>query len=287
MRLYYTHNGSVQEGPYTLEELRVKGITPKTPVWHEGLPDWTPAEQLPALANIIGKPVPPPFPGTAKAPPPIPKSTVHHQEKKRKSSPVLLYVFAGLAVIALAVFLLLQNRETTAELEAKKAAADSLSVALQDQEFVKQIEIDEARRKRTLDSQRKAFEEEQAKIREQERMMVLRNNWERSVKSRQSFDVGTLGGIRRMRVGVDNRLGYKLDQLELTTDYFLENGKIWQTKKVVLHNVPPNEYLEGDGFESDRGVRTETRITSIYSEGLDFCYPGGSGDAGDPYRCSQ
>ncbi len=41
-----------QRGPYTLDELTSRpDLTPQTPVWHEGLSDWTTADRLPELTG--------------------------------------------------------------------------------------------------------------------------------------------------------------------------------------------------------------------------------------------
>lgn len=40
-------------GPFSLEQLRGQGITPDRLVWHDGLTDWTPAGDVPALAGLF------------------------------------------------------------------------------------------------------------------------------------------------------------------------------------------------------------------------------------------
>ena len=45
-----------QEGPYELEQLLDKPVTPDTKVWYEGLPKWYPAGYLDELAQLRGMP---------------------------------------------------------------------------------------------------------------------------------------------------------------------------------------------------------------------------------------
>lgn len=40
-------------GPMTIDQLRDHGVRPETLVWHEGLPTWTPASQLPELDSLF------------------------------------------------------------------------------------------------------------------------------------------------------------------------------------------------------------------------------------------
>jgi hypothetical protein len=60
MNAYFIHTGSEQTGPYTLEELKSKGISKDSLIWREELTDWIKAGELPEL-NVLFIPVPPPF----------------------------------------------------------------------------------------------------------------------------------------------------------------------------------------------------------------------------------
>jgi len=53
MRQFYYAQGTDQKGPFSLEELKSKGITTTTRVWHEGLADWTIAQNIPELVQEL------------------------------------------------------------------------------------------------------------------------------------------------------------------------------------------------------------------------------------------
>lgn len=53
MSRYYIHNGQAQEGPFSIEELAAKNIKPDTPVWYEGLQEWTTAKDVEELKSIF------------------------------------------------------------------------------------------------------------------------------------------------------------------------------------------------------------------------------------------
>lgn len=57
MEIYIHTNGS-NMGPYSLEQLKGLGISPDTPVWYNGLPDWTPAGVAPATRELFFAPSP-------------------------------------------------------------------------------------------------------------------------------------------------------------------------------------------------------------------------------------
>ncbi len=52
MNYYILINGQ-QNGPYPENELLSRGLTPQTPVWAEGMPDWQNAGTLPSLAYLF------------------------------------------------------------------------------------------------------------------------------------------------------------------------------------------------------------------------------------------
>ena len=52
MSEYYILNGSEQQGPYTIDQLRGR-VTPQTYVWREGLADWVQAINLPEISAVL------------------------------------------------------------------------------------------------------------------------------------------------------------------------------------------------------------------------------------------
>ncbi|MDE7376935.1 MAG: DUF4339 domain-containing protein, partial [Muribaculaceae bacterium] len=52
----WIHINDCQEGPFAIDDLPVDRIAPDTPVWHDGLPDWVYAKDVPALAHLFTDP---------------------------------------------------------------------------------------------------------------------------------------------------------------------------------------------------------------------------------------
>jgi hypothetical protein len=53
MKKYYLHIGTENTGPFDLEELKIKRITKKTPVWFEGMENWKYAEDIEELKSVF------------------------------------------------------------------------------------------------------------------------------------------------------------------------------------------------------------------------------------------
>lgn len=61
MKKYYIHNGKEQEGPLDLEDLKTKLIKKDTPIWHDGLTNWTTADKVEEIKDFIRNATPPQF----------------------------------------------------------------------------------------------------------------------------------------------------------------------------------------------------------------------------------
>jgi hypothetical protein len=77
MRQYFFNDGTAQQGPFTLEELKAKNILATTPVWYEGLDQWTTAGQVEELKDVI------------QQAPPVVQPTVPPVETKSEVTPVV------------------------------------------------------------------------------------------------------------------------------------------------------------------------------------------------------
>jgi hypothetical protein len=108
MKKYYLHNGTDQQGPFDTEDLKAKLIDKETPIWYDGLSDWTTAGKIDELKDFFKTTTPPPFTTKQTPPPPINKQTAQTEtkqnatqtvEQKKKSN-------VGKTVAIVAVFLI-------------------------------------------------------------------------------------------------------------------------------------------------------------------------------------
>lgn len=61
MKPYFLHDGTVQSGPFSLEELEQKEISKDTLVWKTGMPDWKCANDIEELKGLFETAAPPVF----------------------------------------------------------------------------------------------------------------------------------------------------------------------------------------------------------------------------------
>jgi hypothetical protein len=94
MKKYFLHVGNEQQGPFDLDELRTKGITKKTQIWYDGLPDWIDAENCDELKELLKSSTPPPF-----------KKDVNAKQIKKTSNTWNIIRFSIIGVVVL-IFLI-------------------------------------------------------------------------------------------------------------------------------------------------------------------------------------
>ncbi len=118
---YFIVTNNMQQGPFTIEELRLCGITSDTLVWAEGMDSWTPAWQVEELRVLFygeqkspnsAAPVPPPPPIDSSEPSPWaePEPEQQKQEvtvKGRSRHGVLIWT--GVIVVVLLIFMAITN----------------------------------------------------------------------------------------------------------------------------------------------------------------------------------
>ena len=112
MSKYYLHDGQNQLGPFDKSELKERKITVETPIWFEGLTDWTTAGEVVELKELFIL-APPPFKKTEpilvttienQKPPSIPISQkednkISETYKKKNKFGILHYIVIGCVLL--------------------------------------------------------------------------------------------------------------------------------------------------------------------------------------------
>jgi len=105
MKKYFIHNGTEQQGPFSLDDLKTQNINRNTSIWYDGLSDWTTADNIEELKKLMNDSTPPPFNTKQTSPPLINNkqtgnSNMYSPPPKNKAGRITLVV---LIIIALAI----------------------------------------------------------------------------------------------------------------------------------------------------------------------------------------
>lgn len=132
---YFIVENNKQSGPFSIYELKDKGITSETLVWAEGMTDWTPAwkvDELRAfLFNTKDASTPPPLPEDVEQPAVAPvEPAAAIGKKKPQGSSCLKRMFVGFLFL-LAVLLVAMAVSCPSEQAHKNKIKEKITLALE------------------------------------------------------------------------------------------------------------------------------------------------------------
>lgn len=275
MRKYFIHNGETENGPFDIEQLKSMQIKSETPIWYEGLQNWTVAGNVEELkAIIISTSTPPKFENFTQQnsnvhPPSFRKTSFEtNQNFEPKKSKTLRNVLIGLGVLAI-VFIGLSiatnNSEPTYNENGEFIAVDSAATSVIDEER------NRINKKLTIKNRN------------------YRNNIEQYVVANTNrYTYNELGGISNLDIIVTNNTEYLLDEVNVNVDYIKDNGGIYKSEIVTIYNIPAKQDKSVSAPESNRGTSVDAKIQTISSKKLHMCYDNTfAPKAGeiDPYFC--
>jgi hypothetical protein len=272
MRKYFIHNGQNEIGPFDFDQLRTLQLVNETPIWYEGLQNWTTANNIVELRPLINNNVSPPkfenFTPQSSNPPLYSKSVVENNQifapKKKKT---LRNVLIGVGVLAALFFGL-----------AIYASTNSEPTYDENGEFISS---------ESVDSQDAEKDRINAELTEKNRS--YRNNIELYVgASTNQYSYNEFGGISNLDITVTNNTKYLLNEVNVEVEYIKDNGGIYKTEIVTIYNIPAKQDKSASAPESDRGTSVTTKVQSISSKKLHMCYNNyivpKAGEI-DPYFC--
>jgi hypothetical protein len=267
MKIYYFHDGTNQSGPFDIEELKQKGITKETPVWYEGLKEWTTAGEIKDLSTLFLN-TPPPL----KSAPPVysqaVSSTVISSAPKNRKP--MLYI--GIAIAAgIAIFFGIKNNESAAANSLLLDTSAEFAAVTNKLAEIEQKEQQELAQKEALENKNREY----------------RNEWEKYITFTNSEPEISylLGGVSEFQITVGNQTPYILDQVDISVAYIRKNGDIYKTETVSIANVNPNTFETAVAPSSINGVKINVAIAKVVCKKMNFCYPSFSGKESDPYYC--
>lgn len=234
MKKFYLHDGANQMGPFGIDDLKTMGINIETPIWYEGLSEWTTVGKVPELNALFNITAPPPFSSRATYPSPNQESLSHQEytykpEKQGSSIGKKLLILAGTVVLVLIGIYIYNQVERQRYENARQNLANA---------------------------------EEDAKAR-------IRNNITSYVTAERSgYQYNSLGGIYNLSISVNNNTSYIIDNAKVKVVYIKANGDIWDTRIVDFNLINPQSKATIRVPDTNRGTSVTYEIVSIKSSAL-------------------
>ena len=125
---YFIIENNQQQGPFSIYELKDKGINSDTPVWAEGMNDWTPAGKVEELRDFLfntnDKSTPPPY-----TPPKLSASETDNPVPPKSNRHGCL-IISAIILLGIIIFLAVTNPDKQ---QHKNAIKDKIVLALDKQ----------------------------------------------------------------------------------------------------------------------------------------------------------
>ena len=271
MRQYFIHNGQNEEGPFDIEQLKLQTLKKDTPIWYEGLENWTTANEIEEIKFLfISKPTPPPLVKSAssKIQQEVYSSTsIDNSQSTKKKSLLVTIIIVSLIIIGVIIGLVAyQNSKNNSTID-----------ILQEQVATQQNEATS-----------KEAERQRINIANTEKNKKYRNSWSDYISATNNrYSYREIGGIFGLEVVVSNSTEYMLDEVEVEVRYVKANGDYFKTETVRVYNIPANSSKSQSAPDSERGKSVEMTINGITSKKMHFCYTQGNWatNSEDPYFC--
>jgi hypothetical protein len=277
MKKYFIHDGHSHIGPFTLEELQSQKLNSETPIWYEGLSNWTITSNLAELSGFFkNSSAPPPFTKDANGKK-LESENESHEEylsameqyfpsKSKKITKSAIIIGISIGILVAIIFWLInqnnQNSDTISDLQKQIANQKQVEIQKQDQEQ----QVNDALNQKNL---------------------LYRKDWDKFIKQIHSEPQinYTWGGISAFQVAVSNKTEYILDQVDLKVQYIRKNGDLWEQKTISFFNVSANSNEIKVAPASLNGVKVKVDIEKVMCKKMEFCFPTYNGDRNDPYFC--
>lgn len=280
MKKFYIMNGQNQEGPFDIEQLKLLNVKKDTPVWFDGIQNWTTAEKVEDLKSILPINVSPPkFENPtqnnfASTPPNFTNSAnnsnqnFNPQNEFPKSNLKRNLIIGGAILIGLVIIGFISNNSQSNSYDSEPSFnADG-----------------------TENTSNSAAESERQRINAAitKKNMNFRNNWQTYlIATTNQYQYRGIGGIFNLAVIFTNNTDCKMDEIKVDVNYIKEDGEIYKTENVVFYNVLPGTQQREQAPDSERGTSVQLEVSQAYSKKMHFYYPSNNGNYEDPYFYKQ
>ena len=259
MKKYFYLENKEQLGPFTIEELKQKGIRQDTLVWYKGMVEWKRADKFPELKDILKEvDAPPP------TPPEVPPIPTESGGKPGGGKPIVLFgnemkmpVLVVLAVVMLivivtAIWLIAANSGSSGVDESTdntEAVIDSSAYYSGEDPAGEGVNADDE-----YNQDRKA---------EEEAINDIVANYRRYFKASVQSETKLLGGLKNVIVTMTNNTPFEVESVTVTVEYFSKKDKSVGKDYVSFSNVAPGSKVSRIIKDSKKGKKAKAYVTRI------------------------
>lgn len=259
---YYIFFQEKRLGPYTMDNLIALKLPASTPVWTEGMTEWSTIGELylESDSNLFDNSTP--------------KNQDHQRtnnantesiytKKKKDSFSFRIAVILSVCLLLVfgIVYLINANQNSNDVNTIDSLAADSPLVP---------VEPNESPTRNPEASDPPLNTDVVTK----DESLYYRENWPDFISSsNNAYLYSELGGISNLEISLNNKTPYLLDEVIVIVDYIKANGSVFKTETLYFTNVEPNSISSLSAPDSPRGTSVNHYVIGVQSSGMKLHYP--------------
>jgi hypothetical protein len=249
MKKYYYNDGKEQHGPFTLDELKAQGINRNTPVWYEGLPQWTEAGKISEIASYFP-------PSISSSLPPIPSPT----QRPQKRNYTVLYTVIAIIVFGF-TYVFIHDWILSERIEVREETEQNLlegSIELNSTEPVGTTSTGFKKEPKSTEVTSNQDELENA-----EKNQIYNNFKSYFTVKVAGANIHAFGGMSEVFLEAKNLTKYTCQEMHIHINYIKENGEIWKQESMTINDLNPFETRKIQAPGSHRGSGVKAMIDFV------------------------
>jgi hypothetical protein len=259
---YYIFFQEKRLGPYTVENLIALKLPASTPVWTDGMTEWSTLGELylEGYSNSFDHSTP--------------KNNDHQHTNNSPTGSanikmtyyssyfrIAMILSVSLLLIFGVVYFINANQSSTEVNTIDSLAYDSTSIPVKPNESPSQ----NPETSNPLPNKDVVTKDES---------LYYRENWPDFISSsNNAYLYSELGGISNLEISLNNNTPYILDEVIVIVDYIKANGSVFKTETLYFTNVEPNSISSLSAPDSPRGTSVNHYVIGVQSIGMKLHYP--------------
>lgn len=260
---YYIFFNDQRLGPYSINEINSLKLPDTTPVWSNGMAEWSTIAELSLEDSTEDNKIKNNSISNYQIPSNTPRPDFPSNKIKNSSPLIRTIIISSIVLLSFlgVLYYLYHSQNSTSTIPVDSLAYNSEPDQPQTSELSEK-------------PNQPANPSPTTNNLPQDETLVYRENWPRYItSSNNEYLYSDLGGISNLEISLNNNTPYVLDQVIIGVDYVKTNGGIFKTETLYFTNIEPNSISYLPAPNSPRGTSVNHYILGVQSTEMKLDFP--------------
>jgi hypothetical protein len=260
---YYIFFNNQRLGPYSINEINSLKLPDTTPVWSNGMAEWSTIAALHLEDSTEKKKINNDSISNYQTPSNNPREDFPSNKPKNSTPLIRTIIISSIVLLSFlgVLYYLYHSQNSTSTIPVDSLAYNSESDQPQTSELSEKPNQSANPRPTTNNLP-------------QDETIVYRENWPSYItSSNNEYLYSDLGGISSLEISLNNNTPYMLDEVIVSVDYVKTNGGVFKTETLYFNNVKPNSISYLPAPNSPRGTSVNHYILGVQSTEMKLHFP--------------